>query len=94
MKTIVSLFDEFKGKRLWFYVPKKVSRKFYKEIKSFHFDDGGKIRLISIGERMAVRPDKTVAYISCSSWMLSKASDEIVKIDYEKLIKGNDYIIE
>lgn len=93
MKTILNLFDEYQGKRLWFYVPKKVSYSFYKEIRNFHFDDGKKIHFFSIGERMAVRPDQTIAYISCSSWILSKTDADIVKIDYEELLNGDDYII-
>ncbi len=95
MKTINDLVEFYDGKRLWFYIPKKSRKNFYKEVKKMgvKFSSGKKILPFRITEMMAISNGQ-LSYISCASWIRSKLDKNVIKIDYKKFIDKENYVIK
>ena len=93
---IIKRFNgNIQGKRLWFYISKKTKKKFYKEVKTMNlcFPNGKKVLPFRISDQMAIS-NQQIAYISCACWIRSKLDQNIIKIDYEKFLNNNHYIID
>ena len=95
MKSLKDLMGIYEGKRLWFYISKKTKKKFYKEVKTMNlcFPNGKKVLPFRISDQMAIS-NQQIAYISCACWIRSKLDQNIIKIDYEKFLNNNHYIID
>ena len=95
MKTLKDLVELYEGKRLWFYIPRKSKRVFYKEIKKMDikFSMNKKISPFKISDMMAISNGQ-LSYISCACWIRSKLDKNIIKIDYKKYIDGESYLID
>lgn len=100
MYDVNTVLSAHKDKQVWFYLADAATRDAFRDVliaQKAHWLDGAPLmKEDNLSSYMAVHHDGRIAFVSNLAWHMAqdpRYTDTILKIDYQKLLRGEDAVM-